>query len=136
MPDVCMYVCMYTPSNASKTRFISSRVHIYKFTSIIITSSPTHSNISQRRIKKLKMPSGLNRTLGLHLLLRPPAHLPAPFLSLHSTRHPDLLIPHKLPYHINPTLVSRQLRIELLGQLMKRRQPCPWHRGEVMMLIV
>lgn len=58
-------------------------------------------------------------TSCLDLGLRPSTNFPSPLLPLNPARHTDILIPDKLPDNPDPTLVPRQVSIELIRQLMQ-----------------
>lgn len=81
--------------------------------------------------------------LRLNLLRRPvshlrnlSAHLASAILSLDAAGHAHVGIQDESPQHIDPAVVSRQRRIELVRNRPQLRQPCPRHGGEVVVLIV
>lgn len=83
-------------------------------------------------------------SLSLNLLRSPisnlgdftSSHLAPTTLTLDTRCHTDVGIPNETPEHVDPTVVSRERGVELVGDLAQLGQACPGHSGEVVVLVV
>lgn len=63
-------------------------------------------------------------------------NFPPTLLPLHPTPEPDLLVHNELPDHPYPAVMTRQISVELIRDLIELPKSRPRDRREVMMFIV
>jgi hypothetical protein len=64
------------------------------------------------------------------------ADLPTTLLPLHTTPKTDLLVKNKLPDHLHPAVMARQIAVEFIRNLVQLPQPGPRHGRKIMVLVV
>lgn len=80
--------------------------------------------------------SDAQRLLHMSRNLDVRADFPSTLLPLHAAPKPDFLVQNELPDHLHPAVVTRQVAVEFIGDLVELPQTCPRHGGEVVVLVV